>query len=221
MLFLCCLPFSLKFTFTPKIYTFGCKIFDLGKSKGFLFLHLLETQGSLEAVTRESTRLRELVSEHGSQPCCDVLRGHRLPGWVAGVVKRRDDAANVDVSGVAQRPRYDLASSHLSTQGFSNQTHGASKGRRRRLRTPMAVLLLLLRTADSIHTVDPEASDQSTYRDTARAASLARAHANNIKSTAPAKTTSWQLRPEDARSSKNFTSAKVRAGALFGGGAFA
>ena len=47
MLFLCCLPFSLKFTFTPKIYTFGCKIFDLGKSKGFLFLHLLETQGSL------------------------------------------------------------------------------------------------------------------------------------------------------------------------------
>ena len=45
MLFLCCLPFSLKFTFTPKIYIFGCKIFDLGKSKGFLFLHLLETQG--------------------------------------------------------------------------------------------------------------------------------------------------------------------------------
>ena len=45
MLFLCCLPFSLKFTFTPNIYTFGCKFFDLGKSKGFLNLHLLETQG--------------------------------------------------------------------------------------------------------------------------------------------------------------------------------
>ena len=46
MLFLCCLPFSLKFTFTPNIYTFGCKFFDLGKSKGFLNLHLLETQGT-------------------------------------------------------------------------------------------------------------------------------------------------------------------------------
>ena len=45
MLFLCCLPFSLKFTTTPKIYTFGCKFFDLGKSKGFLNLRLLETQG--------------------------------------------------------------------------------------------------------------------------------------------------------------------------------
>ena len=46
MLFLCCLPFSLKFTFTPNIYTFGCKFFNLGKSKGFLNLHLLETQGN-------------------------------------------------------------------------------------------------------------------------------------------------------------------------------
>ena len=45
--FLCCLPFSLKFTFTPNIYTVGCKFFDLGKSKGFLNLHLLETQGGL------------------------------------------------------------------------------------------------------------------------------------------------------------------------------
>ena len=57
MLFLCCLPFSLKFTFTPNIYTFGCKFFDLGKSKGFLNLHLLETQGAQmqKAVRQPST----------------------------------------------------------------------------------------------------------------------------------------------------------------------
>ena len=85
-------------------------------------------------------------------------------------------------------PRYDLASSQFSTHGPSNQTHGASKGRSRRLRTPMAVLLFL--TDDSIHTVVPVGSDQSILTDTVRAASLARAQANSIKSTAPAQTTS-------------------------------
>ena len=45
----------------PKIYTFGCKFFDLGKSKGFLNLHLLETQG--REVWRQVVWARKLVQE--------------------------------------------------------------------------------------------------------------------------------------------------------------
>ena len=83
----------------------------------------------------------------------------------------------------------------------------------------MAVLLFL--TADSIHTVVPDGSDQSMQMEKVLAASLARAHANSIKSTAPAQTTSWQFCPDAATNSMKRTSANERAGALLGGGALA
>ena len=71
MLFLCCLPFSLKFTFTPKIYTFGCKFFDLGKSKGCQNLHLLETQGSGQGLMciRATRASRGLAASPHCRPC--------------------------------------------------------------------------------------------------------------------------------------------------------
>ena len=79
MLFLCCLPFSLKFTFTPNIYTFGCKFFDLGKSKGFLNLHLLETQGKAD--------VRKCFDRVSPQAALAVLRWWGAPEWLAAILE--------------------------------------------------------------------------------------------------------------------------------------